>query len=364
VNALHAVRSAVAAGGLAVVALGAAAAAAAADSSPTPSSSPSPSQSASATPSPSPSKLPLAEGGHWDINGAVLTMVGALAGQLEAGGNTVKVAGSATKDAWNFAFSAEGGGPVSVSGTVTGPGPVIDVTTDAFGVPIRVHGTPGSDLGVDFGRSAKSLSQDVVLTAAVSPMPLAADPGQAIASAAEDWLRGFVAFGILGLLLILVVPGLKTRAREVNPLHPFTRIGLGLILLLDVPLAALAIIALGVPTGLWWLGLVLLLAFLVLTALGFAYAGVVIGRHLFDRLGFPAMTWLAAVPLGVAVVVLISVLPYVGALLALLLVSYGMGAMLLPTSTAAPEAAALPAPQPAPEPQAQLEGRGTRPVVE
>jgi hypothetical protein len=288
--------------------------------------------------------------------------VGAGAGQLEAGGNTVKVAGSATKGAWNFAFSVEGGGPLTLNGTVKGPGPVIDVTTQAFGVPVRVHGTPGSDLSVDFGKRSTAFVDDQVLTASVVRTPLAASPDQVLAGAAEDWLRGFVAFTILGLLLILIAPGLKTRAQAANPLRPFSRIGLGLILLLDVPLASLAIIALGLPTGLWWLGVVVLLAFLVLTAAGFAYAGIVIGREILDRLGYPSMTWLAAVPLGIAVVVLVSLVPYVGGLLTVVLISYGMGAMLLP-STPAPAPAALPAAQPAPE-QAQLEERRTRPVVE
>ena len=234
-------------------------------------------------------------------------------------------------------------------------------------ISIRVHGTPGSDLSVDFGKRSSSFGNDQVLTAAVLGKPLAASPDQVAARAAEDWLRGFVAFTILGLLLILIAPGLKGRAAATNPLRPFTRIGLGLILLLDVPLLSFVIIALGLPTGLWWVGLILLLGFLVLTAAGFAYAGIVIGRHALDRLGFSSIGWLAAVPLGVALVVLASVIPYVGGLLTLVLVSYGLGAMLIPIAVPSPAAAPAPAALPAEQAQAeqaQLEGRGTRPAVE
>jgi hypothetical protein len=293
-----------------------------------------------------------------------VTLVGAAAGQLEAGGNTIKFSSSATKDAWKVAFSVEGSGPLTANGTVTGPGPVIDVTTETFGVPIHMHGTPGSDFSVSVGHRSAAIGGDEVLAAAVLGAPLAGSPQDAVANGTADWLRGFIAFSILGLLLILVAPGLKGRAQSANLMRPLRRIGLGLILLLDVPLAAVAIIALGLPLGLWWLGVLVMLAFVVLAAAGFAYAGIVIGRQVLDRLGYPSLPWLAAVPVGIALAVLASVIPYVGTLFTIVLICYGMGAMLLPGQAPAPAEVALPAPQPALEPAEQEEARRGRPAVE
>jgi hypothetical protein len=329
-----------------------------------PSPEPSPSTSASPSTSPSPAQLALAQGGHWDINGVAVTLVGAGAGQLQGGGNTIKWTAAATKDAWKVAFSVLGSGPLTANGTVTGPGPVFDVRIDVFGAPLRLQGTPGSDFSVHFGNRSTAFANDLVPAAAVLSTPLAATPEEEVAGGLADWLRGFVAFTIIGLLLILVAPGLKGRASATNLMRPLGRIGLGFILLLDVPLAAVAIIALGLPLGLWWVGVLVLLGFVAFAAAGFAYAGIVIGRQALDRLGYGSLPWLVAVPLGIALVVLLSLIPYAGTLITIVLICYGMGTMLLPAQERAPAPAPVSAEQPALEPAQEEEARRGRPAIE
>ena len=111
---------------------------------------------------------------------------------------------------------------------------------------------------------------------------------------------------------------------------PLGRLGLGLILALDVPLASLLLIVLGVPIGLWWLGLLGLIAFVALVAAGYAFSGIALGRALLDRLGYGQVTWILAAPLGVAILGLAALLPYVGGLIALIAVIFGMGSLVYP----------------------------------
>ena len=356
--------SAAAVAGLVIA--GAAGAGAITAASPSPSASPSPgaSPSAGASPSigasPAASPFPSVEGGEWIVNGSTVKLAGSLAGQLEMGGNTFKGAASATKGAWTATFAVEGGGPVTLNGTLTGPGPTIDATVNVLGVPVNVNGTPGQDLTVSFGRRPRSAGTlpGIRLVAAVKADD---SPAQVAETLGIDWLQGLIAFTVVGWLLILVAPGLKRRAVVANRSRPFGRLGLGVVLALDIPLASIAVFAIGLPLGLWWLGLVGLLGFLVLAVAGYSFSGLQAGRLILDALGFPRLGSFAAVPIGVAVIVLVGLLPYVGTLLSLLITVYGLGSMLY-----SPQ-------QPAPAPSAAEElavreedvsARGGRPVVE
>lgn len=325
------------------------------------SESPSPSPNPTPTASPSASPFPPVDGGHWTVNGATVKLAGSLAGQLEMGGNTFKAAASATKQSWTTTFSTEGGGPVTLNGTVTGPPPTIDATVNAFGVPVNIQGTPGEDLSVSFGRKPvrpRAVLSGVQLLAAVKADD---SPAQVAATVGSDWVRGFIAFTIVGWLLILVAPGLKRRAEVANRSMPFGRLGLGVVLALDIPLASIVIFAIGLPLGLWWLGLVGLLGFAVLAVAGYAFSGLQAGRLILDAIGFPGLGSFAAVPIGVAVIVLVGLLPYIGTLASLLIMVYGLGSMLYsprqpaPAPSAAEELAAR---------KEEVSAPGGRPVVE
>src|SRR5207247_1250901 len=126
----------------------------------------------------------------------------------------------------------------------------------------RIQGTPGQDLNIVFGRSARTSAMvagdEALATAGRSP-DAAAVSSEAIATRLwSDWLRLVVAFTIVGWLLLLVAGGLREHG------------------------------------------------------------------------------WLLAVPLGVALVVLVGLAPYVGGVLSVLVTVYGIGSLLFrPTLTAA-----------------------------
>jgi hypothetical protein len=161
-----------------------------------------------------------------------------------------------------------------------------------------------------------------------APLAAAETPQQVLARLGLEWLRGLVGFTIVGWLLLLVAPGLKGRALDAINSLPFSRLGVGAILALDIPLAALVFIAIGLPLGLWWLGLLGLLVFLALAVAGFAYAGFQLGRLPFDRLGWERVSPFAAVPVGVAALCVVGLIPYAGPVLSLLATVYGIGSML------------------------------------
>ena len=276
--------------------------------------------------------MPPLTGGQWDVNGAVVKLAGALSGQVSMGGNTVKAGAIGTKGAWTVNLAIESAGPVNMSGTLTGPGPTIDATIVVFGSPVSVQGVPGKDLTVNFGRRPTQTTEfveDARLAAAVESPRLASDsPDQLAATIGSEWLGGFIAFTIVGWLLILVAPGLRRRADVAIRSLPFSRLGLGVILLLDIPIASIVMIAIGLPLGLWWLGIVGLFCFAVLALAGYSFAGLQVGRLILAAGDLTRLGSFVAVPLGVAVIVLIGLLPYVGTLASLLIAAYGLGSML------------------------------------
>ena len=173
---------------------------------------------ASVTPSPtspSPSATPevLQGQGQWVVNGATVKLAGAIATEVDAGGNTFKANVRATKDAWTSRFGITGEGPLTLDMSVNGPGPSVDAQVQAFGVPIRIQGTPGQDLNIVFGRSARTsalVADDEALATAVHSPDAAALSTEAIATRLwSDWLRLVVAFTIVGWVLLLVAGGLR-----------------------------------------------------------------------------------------------------------------------------------------------------------
>ncbi len=316
---------------------------------------------ASVTPSPinpSPSAIPgVPQGqGQWVVNGATVKLAGAIATEVDAGGNTFKANVRAAKGAWTSRFGITGESPLLLDMSVTGPGPSVDAQVEAFGVPIRIQGTPGQDLNIVFGRSARTsamvVDDEVLATTAVRSPHAAALSSQAIATRLwSDWLRLVVAFTIVGWVLLLVAGGLREHGSSIKPRLAVKRLGMGALLALDIPLACLLVIAVGLPLGLWWLGLLGLLAFVALAAVGYAYAGYQIGRLILDGVGGGRLSWLLAVPLGVALVVLVGLAPYAGGVLSVLITVYGIGSLLFrPALSAAarPETAIMTRPQEAP----------------
>lgn len=333
--------------------------------SPSPAASPSPAPSASPSPSASNSLNGLAGGGSWDVNGALVKLGGAIAGSVDTNGNTFTFGVAGKRGSWTSKFGIQGNAPVTATGTVTGPGPVVDATVWAFGFPVTVQGTPGTDLSVRLGPPPKltGLQANIRLLAAARPLAAGETPAQTLTRVGEDWLRAVVAYTILGWLAILIAPGLKDRAVAATRSMPLSRLGVGAILALDIPLASLVVLVVGLPLGLWWLGLLGLFLFLVLWLVSYAYAGLLLARLVFDRSGLERVSSFAVLPAGVAALCLIGLIPYVGSFLSLIAAVFGMGALLYAPRRVAARLAAEAGEELVPAPEERPAAAG-RPVVE
>jgi hypothetical protein len=144
---------------------------------------------------------------------------------------------------------------------------------------------------------------------------------------------------VVGWLLLLIAPGLRGRAQRATGSVPLSRLGMGLVLALDIPLASIVLLVIGLPVGLWWIGIIGLAVFVALLIAAYAFAGFQLGVLLFDRLRAGQVLWFVAVPLGVALLTLAGELPYVGGIISLLAVLYGLGSMFYAPRGAQPAAA-------------------------
>ncbi len=297
----------------------------------TPAASPSPSPP-SETPSPAPTPPPTVPtgSGQWTVSGATIKAGGAFALEIDSGGSDFSATVSAANGRWSARYGVTGDGPITAKGVASGPSPfVIDATVQVFRVPISVRGTPGKDLSVSVGTPSATVLDTARPAAYVrAPMPLAETPEQTATRIVEDTVRGAVAFTLVGWLLLLMAPGLRARTYRALRSGPLRRMGLGAVLALDVPLAALLVAIIGVPLGLWWIGLVALAIFAAVAVAGYAYAGFQVGVLLLSRTGGGRLMWMAEVPLGVAVLVLAGQIPYAGPVISILAVVYGIGSML------------------------------------
>jgi len=225
-------------------------------------------------------------------------------------------------------------------------GPTTLTLNKTDGQPLRVD-VAGLSVVSPFPLAERHSQQHLLAARA----PFAAPPSAgllenlgSVSSAVLDeivrWVRTVVPFLLLGLLLMLLLPTLGGGVRGTAMRPPWERLGVGLLALIAMPSASIALLVGGVFLGVWWLGLMMLGLFAVALAVGYTFTGMVVGRALFDRLGWTSLNIFWALFGGLALISLLTLIPYVGAFVALVSVTYGMGAVLLAPRT--PAATSLP----------------------
>jgi hypothetical protein len=165
--------------------------------------------------------------------------------------------------------------------------------------------------------------------------------GSAVADVIVRWFRAIIPFLLLGLLFMLLLPALPRAVRATSMSPPWARLGIGLVVLIAMPSAAIALLVAGVFLGVWWLGIMMLGLYGVALAAGFTFTGMILGRAVFDRLGGAQLHLFWTLTGGLALLSLLSLVPYVGAVVGVLAVTYGMGALALAPRT--PPTSAVPA---------------------
>ncbi len=146
-----------------------------------------------------------------------------------------------------------------------------------------------------------------------------------------SWIRAVVGLFMLGLLLELLAPGIGERTMVAVTRSPGASILWGTILLLLVPVAAVAVFVLGLLVGGWWIGLILLAAYAIALICSVALAGMAIGRWLFERIGRSGVHFAWALLVGVAILALVGLVPVAGGLLVGVIVLVAFGGLVLST---------------------------------
>jgi cytoskeletal protein CcmA (bactofilin family) len=156
--------------------------------------------------------------------------------------------------------------------------------------------------------------------------PERADDGP---GAIVGWFQTLIGMFLTGLLFVLLLPRFSGRTIETLRSSPWASLGLGVLSLLVTPLAALLLFVLGLFIGGWWIGLILLAIFAIAMVLGFVIAGLFTGRQVVERIGRPDVHLLVALAIGLAILLLIGVVPFLGPLVVILATLFGLGTLIL-----------------------------------
>jgi hypothetical protein len=156
------------------------------------------------------------------------------------------------------------------------------------------------------------------------------------------WLRTLIGLFVVGLLFILLAPRFGRRTVGTLGGSPWVSLGLGIALLICVPIAALIVFVVGLFVGGWWLALMLLALYGIALVLSIAVTGLFLGRWILERVGRGPVPLVWALLLGLVLLLLVSLVPVAGGLVMAVAMFCGLGALALTAvrSSGTPPAAA------------------------
>jgi hypothetical protein len=156
-----------------------------------------------------------------------------------------------------------------------------------------------------------------------------------LSSLLVNWGRRLVGLAVLAGLLVLVVPAIPGALAIATETPPWARLGIGLAVAIILPLIGLLVFVIGLPVGLWWLGVILLALYPVLLLVSLAVSGLALGSWLSRRIGRAGVPSVVPFAVGLIVISLLSLLPFIGPIVNILAVIFGIGTLVLaPRSTA------------------------------
>jgi hypothetical protein len=141
------------------------------------------------------------------------------------------------------------------------------------------------------------------------------------------WIRGLIGFAILGALFYLLFAGAGRRTLEVLGRAPWASLGLGVAAACVLPVAAATLFIAGLFFGGWWIAFGVFVFYVFAVAVGYVVAATQVGRWALTRAGRPgsALGW--ALALGLALLGLVTVIPFVGKAVGFIAALFGLGAM-------------------------------------
>ena len=153
--------------------------------------------------------------------------------------------------------------------------------------------------------------------------------GGGAGNAVVGWLQGLVGIFALGLLLILLLPALSTRAIDTERAQPWASLGIGAAIGIITPIVALIVFIVGIFIGGWWLGLLLVPIWILALAVGYVVSGFLLGRLIFAQLGWGQYHDALKLLGGLLVLSIVVIIPVLGWLVGLAALLFGTGALAL-----------------------------------
>ncbi len=214
-----------------------------------------------------------------------------------------------------------GGGEVRIDGTVDGD---VRVAADhlSLGPGARIRG----DLSYQ-SPNALDRAPDAVVEGAVTREPMEQPPVPGWVPQVSGWvggLLGLAAFLFTGLVLGVLFPGSAGRLLQSGRAKPLPSLGIGLIALLAVPALLLTslITVVGIPLALAGAALFAFTLYTARAVLALWIGDIVLG----DRSGQGRRKILLDFLVGGALLFLVGLVPWLGALVQVLATAFGVGA--------------------------------------
>jgi cytoskeletal protein CcmA (bactofilin family) len=324
--------------------------------------------------------------------GSNIQILGTVNGDVFAVGNSVTVGGTVTGSVFatanTVAITGNVGHSIHAAGnTIAISGPVAQDATLASG---SVNLSPGAQIGRDvllatgtanltapIARNVKATAGDLTLTAPVggdfqaqvttlrltdqarvdgsliytSSNDASIAPGASVGNGVQhllpqassqaptplastilvvvDWLKGLVGFAAIGLLLTLLLPRFSANTLQTARTAFWSSLGVGFALFVGMPIAAAVVFILGIFVGGWMLGFALLAIYAMACAVGYTYAAILTGNVLVQTMKQRPQHLVWNMLEGLAILGLISLIPFVGGLVEFLACVLGLGAFTL-----------------------------------
>jgi cytoskeletal protein CcmA (bactofilin family) len=239
---------------------------------------------------------------------------------LVLGGGTATVAGQVGRDL------TAGAGSLDLLGSVER-----NVKADVTNLHLENGATIGGNL--DYGSdNAARIDPGATVTGTVthSPAQFTHQPtaAQRVVDTFTGWIRLVVGLFVLGLLVLLPFGAFGRRAAGAIGGDPLSSLGLGLAVLIGVPIAALVVFVLGLLVGGWPLALAALAILAIGAAVGYVLAAVFVGQTAFRLVRTEAHPLLELL-VGLVVLTAIGLVPVLGGLVDAAAVVMGLGALAL-----------------------------------
>ena len=291
------------------------------------------------------------------VTGGTVTISGPVHGSVRMAGGTMTLSGQVTDDVvaagGNLDVSSAatigrdlvvGGGTATVSGGVGR-----DLTAGVGTLDLRgrvernvraevtnLHLQSGASVGGNLDYASDNTAQidsgaTVSGTVTHSPATFTRQPtlAERVTGAFVAWVRLVVGLFALGLVVVLLFGAFSRRASDAIGREPLPSLGLGLAVMVGAPIAALIVFVLGLLVGGWPLGIAVLALLAIAVAIGYVLSALFVGQNGFRLVRLPGVHPLLALLAGLIVLTAAGLIPFVGWLIALAAVVFGLGALTL-----------------------------------